>query len=164
MPRECDEIFPYNSDSISAAWTKACRMLERQARLQAEALNVQALAAAAQQCAEQCKRLALEQRLQVSDQVHSKEVNDVQQNQACLRDRLATADLRLLVLLDSTDPAVGCAVPTTATAGSVAHAAPRARLDPAHAQRIIGITDDGDQALIALRAYQAYVKEVIESK
>ncbi|QVM98368.1 tyrosine-type recombinase/integrase [Pseudomonas sp. B21-012] len=28
MPRECDEIFPYNSDSISAAWTRACQFLE----------------------------------------------------------------------------------------------------------------------------------------
>ncbi|RWU18082.1 integrase [Pseudomonas alkylphenolica] len=27
MPRECDEIFPYNSDSISAAWTRACQFL-----------------------------------------------------------------------------------------------------------------------------------------
>jgi integrase len=27
MPRECDEIFPYNSDSISTAWTRACRMV-----------------------------------------------------------------------------------------------------------------------------------------
>lgn len=44
--------------------------------------------------------------------------------------------------------------------GGVVHAAPRARLDPAHAQRIIGITDDGDNALIALRACQAYVRAV----
>ncbi|MGY2170542.1 lysis protein, partial [Pseudomonas gingeri] len=116
--------------------------LEQQARLQADVLNEQSRASAALQRAEQDKRLALEQRLQASDQTHSKELNDVQQNQARLRDRLATADLRLSVLLDSTDPAAGCAVPATATAGSVVHAAPRARLDPAHAQRIIAITDD----------------------
>ncbi|MGY2157334.1 lysis protein, partial [Pseudomonas tolaasii] len=41
------------------------------------------------------------------------------------------------------------------------HAARRAQLDPAHAQRIIGITDDGDNALIALRACQAYVNGVL---
>lgn len=29
-----------------------------------------------------------------------------------------------------------------------------------HAQRIIGIANDGDQGLIALQAYQAYAKEV----
>ena len=27
MPRECDEVFPYNSDSISASWTRTCRFL-----------------------------------------------------------------------------------------------------------------------------------------
>ena len=32
--------------------------------------------------------------------------------------------------------------------------------DPAHAQRIIGITDAGDQGLIALAACQAYAREV----
>lgn len=28
MPRECDEIFPYYADSISAAFTRACKFLE----------------------------------------------------------------------------------------------------------------------------------------
>ncbi|MGY2367080.1 lysis protein, partial [Pseudomonas azotoformans] len=42
----------------------------------------------------------------------------------------------------------------------VVHAARRAQLDPAHAQRIVGITDAGDRGLIALRACQAYVREV----
>ena len=37
----------------------------------------------------------------------------------------------------------------------------RARLDPAHAQRIIAITDDGNQGLIVLRACQAYVSELL---
>ncbi len=134
--------------------------LEHQARLQADTLNQLSLAAAAQQRAEQDKRQALEQRLQVSDQTHSKELNDVQQDQARLRDRIATADLRLSVLLDANDPASGCDVPATATAGSVVHAATRARLDPAHAQRIIAITDDGDRALIALEACQAYAGAV----
>ncbi|MBS7673068.1 lysis system i-spanin subunit Rz, partial [Vibrio cholerae] len=84
--------------------------------------------------------------------------NDAQRNQAALRDRLATADVRLSVLLDSA--ASGCTVPAASTPGGVVHAAPRARLDPAHAQRIIRITDDGDNALIALRACQAYVQAV----
>jgi hypothetical protein len=35
-----------------------------------------------------------------------------------------------------------------------------ARLALAHAQRIIGITNAGDQGLIALKACQAYVREV----
>lgn len=28
MPRGCEEIFPYNSSSISAAWTRACKFLQ----------------------------------------------------------------------------------------------------------------------------------------
>jgi len=87
-------------------------------------------------------------------------LNDAQHNQAALRDRLATADVRLSVLLDATDRSLNCSVPTAATASGVVHATPRAQLDPAHAQRIIAITDDGDNALIALRACQAYVRAV----
>jgi hypothetical protein len=44
------------------------------------------------------------------------------------------------------------------------HGPTRAQLDPAHAQRIIGITDAGDQGLIALAACQAYAKEVSTPK
>ena len=40
----------------------------------------------------------------------------------------------------------------------------RARLDPAHAQRIIGITDEGDRGLITLAACQAYVKDISVKK
>ena len=109
--------------------------------------------------AEQGKRLALEQWLAASDQFHYRALTDEKTKQARLRDRLATADLRLSVQLDTT--ATGCdAVQTTTRTGSVVYGAHRARLDPAHAQRIIGITGDGDQGLIALSACQAYVKMV----
>jgi hypothetical protein len=134
--------------------------LERQASAHAQAFSQQRQAALHQQQAEQDKRLALEQQLSASDQHHARELRDAQHNQAALRDRLATADVRLSVLFDATEPARGCAMPTaTATTGLV-HAAARARLAPAHAQRIIGITDAGDQGLIALRACQAYVRAV----
>jgi len=115
--------------------------------------------AAAQARAEQGKRLALEQQLAGQDQQHSKELSDAQRNQARLRDQLATADVRLSVLL-AEDPASGCNVPTTPGAVGVVHAARRAQLDPAHAQRIIATTDDGDNAIIALRACQAYVRAI----
>ena len=136
--------------------------LEQQARLQTDTLNQMVLASAAQQRNEQDKRLDLEQQLSASEQTHYKELSDAQTNQARLRDRLATADLRLSVLLDATDAASGCAVPATTATGSVVHGPTRAQLDPAHAQRIIGITDAGDQGLIALRACQAYVREIIK--
>ncbi len=121
-------------------------------------------AAAAQARTERDKRLATEQRLAASDLQHTKELSDALRNQALLRDRLATADVRLSVLLDATDSASGCDVPRPPGAVGVVHAARRAQLDPAHAQRIIGITDAGDQGLIALRACQAYAKEVSTSK
>lgn len=117
-------------------------------------------AATAQARVEQDKRLATEQQLAASDQQHSKELSDAQRNQAQLRDRLATADVRLSVLLDATDSASGCNMPTTSGAVSVVHATRRAQLDPAHAQRIIAITGDGDNAVIALRACQAYVRGI----
>lgn len=141
------------------AWRYGAQ-LERQSAEHAQAIYQQSQASVHQQQAEQDKRLALEQQLSASDQQHSRELSDAQRNQAALRDRLATADVRLSVLLDATDPSVGCAMPAAATPGGVVHAAERARLDPAHAQRIIAITDDGDNALIALRACQAYVQAV----
>ncbi|EJZ58445.1 Bacteriophage lysis protein [Pseudomonas fluorescens R124] len=134
--------------------------LAEQARLHADTLNQLTQAAATAQQAEQDKRLALEQRLAASEQTHFEKMTDAQKNQDRLRDRLATSDLRLSVLLDATDAAKGCGVPATAGAGGVDHGAVRARLDPAHAQRIIAITDTGDRGLIALQACQAYVKAV----
>lgn len=134
--------------------------LERLEVLHAEALSQQSLSAQRQQRLEQDKRLALEQQLSARDQQHTRELSDAQRDQAHLRDRLATADVRLSVLLDATDRSLNCSVPTAATASGVVHATPRAQLDPAHAQRIIAITDDGDNALIALRACQAYVRAV----
>ena len=118
-------------------------------------------AAAAQARIEQDKRLGLEGRLQSIDEAHFKEFSDAQKNISRLRDRLATADVRLSVLIDATDSASGCNVPSTTSAVGVVHAARRAQLDPAHAQRIVAITDAGDQGLIALRACQAYVRAVL---
>lgn len=112
-----------------------------------------------QQSAELDKRLDIEEKLALQDQQHTKELSDAQRNQARLRDQLATADVRLSVLL-AEDPASSCNVPTAPGAVGVVHAARRAQLDSAHSQRIIRITDDGDNAIIALRACQAYVRAI----
>ncbi|WP_085708732.1 MULTISPECIES: lysis system i-spanin subunit Rz [unclassified Pseudomonas] len=138
------------------------RQLAEQARLHTETLNQLTQAAATAQQAEQDKRLALEQRLAASDQTHFEKMTHAQKDQALLRDRLATADLRLSVLLDATDAAKGCRVPATAGTGGVDHAAVRAQLDPAHAQRIVAITDEGDRGLIALQACQAYIRTLTD--
>ena len=148
---------------FSGAWqVQDWRMGERlavQDGLHQSDLTAIGNAAAAQARIEQDKRLGLEGRLQSIDEAHFKEFSDAQKNISRLRDRLATADLRLSVLL-AEDSASGCNVPSAPGAVGVVHAARRAQLDPAHAQRIIGITDAGDQGLIALRACQAYVKAV----
>ena len=139
------------------------RLAAKQAAHQTERTHL-ANANAAKILAEQGKRLALEQWLAASDQSHYRALTDEKTKQARLRDRLATADLRLSVQLDAT-AATGCdAVQATTSTGGVVYGAHRARLEPAHAQRIIGITGDGDQGLIALQACQAYAKKVSGTK
>ena len=134
--------------------------LAEQAGLHKDDLAAISNAAAAQARVEQDKRLALEQQLAGQDQQHTRELSDAQRNQAVLRDRLATSDVRLSVLLDAADSASGCNVPAAPGAVGVVHGAARAKLDSAHAQRILAITGDGDQGLIALRACQAYVRAI----
>ncbi|KAF1310402.1 lysis protein [Pseudomonas sp. SG-MS2] len=122
-----------------------------------------ATAALDQLAVQHTARRDLEARLKTQGQAHSKEMNDAQQTQARLRDRLATADLRLSVLLDAGSVAAqGCngGVREASSPGGVVHGAVRAQLDRAHAQRIVAITDEGDRGLIALQACQAYVREV----
>ena len=121
------------------------RQLAEQARLDAETLNQMTASAATAQQAEQDKRLALEQKLAASEPSHFEKMTNAQKDQARLRDRLATSDLRLSVLIDAADSGKGCGVQATAGAGGVDHATVRARLDAAHAQRIIAITDTGDR-------------------
>lgn len=108
-------------------------------------------------------RRALEDRLKLQGETHWKEMNDAQETQVRLRDRLATADVRLSVLLDAGAVTAACGDGggrASAGTGSLVAAAVRAQLDPTHAQRIIAITDEGDRGLIALQACQAYVREV----
>lgn len=135
------------------------KQLAEQAGLHQDDLDAISNAAAAQVRADQAKRLALEQRLSVSEETHYRKLSDAQKDQARLRDRLATSDLRLSVLL-AEDPASGCSVSAGTEAGGMVHGGARARLDPAHTQRIIAITDEGDRGLIALQACQAYAKEI----
>jgi len=130
----------------------------RYGRQLAQLAQAQADAEADRLLVERGQRQALEQRLDESETRHFKELADAQQSQARLRDRLATADLRLSVLVER--DAIYSAVPAAASAGGVDHATVRAGLDPAHARRIIAITDEGDRGLMALRACQDYVREV----
>ncbi|KAB0502748.1 lysis system i-spanin subunit Rz [Pseudomonas lini] len=135
------------------------KQLAEQAGLHQDDLTAISNAAAAQVSADQDKRLALEKRLSASEQTHYRKLSDAQKDQDRLRDRLATSDLRLSVLLDA-GSAGSCSVPTGTEARCMVHGAARARLDPAHAQRIVAITDAGDRGLIALAACQAFVTAI----
>ncbi|MEN5237222.1 MULTISPECIES: lysis system i-spanin subunit Rz [Pseudomonas] len=106
--------------------------------------------------AEREQRQGVELRLHDSETRHFQELTDAQQTQARLRARLATADLRLSVLVER---GASCgAVPAATAASGLDHGPVRARLDPTHARRIIAITDSGDRGLIALRACQDHVR------
>lgn len=106
------------------------------------------------------ERRALEARLQSNDQTHYQELTNVRKDQARLRDRLATADLRLSVLLAQPAGAVGGDGGVRAAAGAcgVVHGVARGELDPSAAQRIVAIAGDGDEGLTALKACQGYVR------
>ena len=161
-------ILALMAGSAWAAWAWQAnaygqQLAAKEAAHQTERINL-ANANSAQILAEQGKRLALEQWLAASDQSHYRALTDEKTKQARLRDRLATADLRLSVQLDATT-ATGCdGMQASTSTGGVVYGAHRARLDRAHAQRIIGITGYGDQGLIALQACQAYAKEVSGTK
>ena len=136
--------------------------IEKQARTAAEQATARVDAVLVALTTEQVKRLALEGRLKTNDETHYGKLSDAQKTQQRLARSLATANLRLSVLL-SADPfgPGGDDLPAAAGTGGVVHGGTRAELDPAHAQRIVGITDDGDRGLIALTACQGYVREVI---
>ena len=150
--------------SAASAWKvqdwRYGKQFAEQAGVHKDELIAVSNAAAEQLRTAQDHRLALEQRLSASEQTHYKELSNAQTNQARLRDRLATADLRLSVLLDATAVAGNDSMQAVTATSGVVHGPTRAQLDPAHAQRIIGITDAGDQGLIALKACQAYVREI----
>jgi hypothetical protein len=140
------------------------KTLAEQARYAASQAQQRAEAATLALSQEQAKRVALEARLVASDQTHSRELTNAHKNQQRLSDRLATADVRLSVLLAATDAAAGRNdLPAPAGAVGVVHGGTRAELDPAHARRIVSITGDGDRGLIALKACQGYARGVWEA-
>lgn len=138
------------------------RQIGRQADQHAAALAEINRAAAAQERRNQEQRQLLEQQLQASSQTEYRKLTDAEKTAARLRDRLATAELRLSVLV--ANPAAGGGsgngVPTPAGAGCLVDGTGRADIDPGAAQRIVGIANRGDRAIIALTACQAYVEKV----
>ncbi|TBU88641.1 lysis system i-spanin subunit Rz [Phytopseudomonas dryadis] len=142
------------------------QQIARRDELHAATLAEIQRAAAGQAQREQEKRLQLERQLQASSETEYRKRTDAQYTAARLRDRLATADLRLSVLLAAVPAAAGGdgAVPTATGAGRLVDGGVRGDLDPGAAQRIVGIAERGDQAIIALGACQAYVRQVSQGR
>ncbi|PIK76371.1 lysis system i-spanin subunit Rz [Pseudomonas sp. 382] len=85
------------------------------------------------------------------DTEHTQERERANQTNASLRADVAAGKRRLSVL------ATSCAAgPATAT--GLDHAEARAELDPAAAERIVAIANDGDDAIRQLNALQDYVR------
>lgn len=144
-------------------WRYGNALAKQETRAAAKALSL-AESAAVQLKREQDRRLALEARTKASEQTRYKELNDEKKERQLVLDRLATADLRLSVLLAAgVGRPGGDGVSTATSAGGVDHGGARAELDPAHAQRIVGIVGDGDDGLTALAACQDWAREVLAS-
>ncbi|MCW2290528.1 MULTISPECIES: lysis protein [Pseudomonas] len=131
-------------------------------KLHADTLAMAQSAAAGEARRANEKRLTLEQQLQAASQNQHRRLTDAEKTAARLRDRLATAELRLSVLVASpgASDAGGGAVSSTASAGRLVDGARRADIDAGSAQRIVGIVERGDRAIIALGMCQAYARTI----
>ena len=85
------------------------------------------------------------------DTEHTEERERANQTNADLRAAVATGKRRLSVRATSCSSG-------SSTATSLGHAEARAELDPAAAERIVAIANDGDAAIRQLNALQDYVR------
>ncbi|UVL22401.1 lysis protein [Pseudomonas donghuensis] len=93
------------------------------------------------------------------DTEHTKERERANQTNANLRADIAAGKLRLSVL------ATNCtAVRTTSTTTGMGDAEARAELDPAAAERIVRVANDGDDAIRALTGLQDWVRTACPAK
>jgi prophage endopeptidase len=125
------------------------------ARLERDA--AQAGVAAAKAESQQLRSALLEaaelvKRRDAVDAQYTKELHDAQEKIDSLRASVRAGERRLSV-------AARC-MPASPGASGMDDAGARAELDPAAADRIIGITADGDAGLIALAGLQDYVTKV----
>ncbi|QMV32767.1 hypothetical protein 2A_00015 [Ralstonia phage Darius] len=84
----------------------------------------------------------------------------VKAENARLADELRTGARRVFVAAKCPAAAGSSKVPGAAPAARVDDEGARAELDPAVAERMVGITDDGDDAIRELTALQSYVSNV----
>ncbi|WP_286920072.1 MULTISPECIES: lysis system i-spanin subunit Rz [Pseudomonas] len=86
------------------------------------------------------------------DTQHTQERERANQTNASLRADVAAGQRRLSVL------ATRCTAAGSTTTAGLGHAEARAELDPAAAERIVRIANDGDDAIRQLNALQDYVR------
>lgn len=87
------------------------------------------------------------------DTQHTQERDSANQTNASLRAAVAAGNKRLSVLTTSCSPA------GSATSTGLGNAEARAELDPAAAERIVRIANDGDDAIRQLTALQEWVSK-----
>lgn len=87
------------------------------------------------------------------DTQHTQERERANQTNASLRADVAAGQRRLSVL------ATSCTAAGSAIAAGLGHAEARAELDPAAAERIVRIANDGDDAIRQLTALQDWVSK-----
>ncbi|KPM64034.1 lysis protein [Pseudomonas putida] len=127
---------------IYAGWQK----VERQADQLDQAIGkIETLEAAAESRRNTIKLLA------DLDTQHTQERELANQTNASLRADVAAGKRRLSVLT------AGLLAAGSSTTAGLGHAEARAELDPAAAERIVRITNDGDDAIRALSTLQDYV-------
>lgn len=90
------------------------------------------------------------------DTQHTQERERANQTNASLRADVAAGQRRLSVLTTS------CSPTGSATAAGLGHAEARSELDPAAAERIVRIANDGDDAIRQLTALQDYVRRACQ--
>ena len=132
-----------------------------ESRLREEhALAMKAVSDAAAQAATDA--LAIQQHLTKKiaalDAAHTEEIERAKVENDRLRDDIRAGARRLSVVAKC--PAGGSGLPSRSGGSGVDHAATRAELDPAAADRIVRIANDGDAAIRQLAACQAFIMEV----
>ncbi|MBH3440554.1 lysis system i-spanin subunit Rz [Pseudomonas luteola] len=104
------------------------------------------------------RRAALESQLAQVDQQQYGKLTDVKKQNQSLRDRLATAELRLSVLIDNSASGSRAGMSTGSTSTGLDDGAHRAYLQPKVAADLARLADDADQCAIKLRGLQAREK------
>lgn len=104
----------------------------------------------------QVERNKMQSRLEALDARHTKAKKDSEERERDLLADVESGRKRLSVLTRQ------CGAGKETGAASVDDGTVRAELDPAHAARIIGISQEGDAAIRALTGLQDYILEVCE--